>query len=105
MHHHVEEMKDSDNKDRLPNMPKGGGEADDHHEVVAERSTMNHDHSIIGISLVAGFIFMLLVDQLGGYMHSKSSTGKYPCVARVQVSIHVLQESFFVTCILCPWSA
>ncbi|XP_059171361.1 zinc transporter ZIP9-like [Physella acuta] len=30
-------------------------------------------HSIIGITLVAGFIFMLLVDQIGGSMHSHSA--------------------------------
>ncbi|KAH9519508.1 hypothetical protein Btru_002895, partial [Bulinus truncatus] len=30
-------------------------------------------HSIIGITLVAGFIFMLLVDQIGGNMHSHST--------------------------------
>lgn len=30
-------------------------------------------HSIIGVTLVAGFIFMLLVDQIGGSMHSHSA--------------------------------
>lgn len=38
----------------------------DHH------SDMLEQHSIIGVSLVTGFIFMLLVDQLGGSMHSHS---------------------------------
>ncbi|CAG5117495.1 unnamed protein product [Candidula unifasciata] len=35
-------------------------------------SDMLEKHSTIGISLVTGFIFMLLVDQLGGSMHAHS---------------------------------
>ncbi|BFZ12406.1 hypothetical protein BsWGS_15445 [Bradybaena similaris] len=35
-------------------------------------SDMLEQHSIIGVSLVTGFIFMLLVDQLGGSLHSQS---------------------------------
>ena len=31
---------------------------------------MSEEHSKIGVSLVTGFIFMLLVDQIGGSMHS-----------------------------------
>ena len=34
------------------------------------------DHSIIGITLVAGFIFMLLVDQIGGGGHFHAPSGK-----------------------------
>lgn len=39
--------------------------------------SMIDDHSLIGITLVSGFIFMLLVDQIGGGGHHiHSSTGK-----------------------------
>ena len=36
------------------------------------------DHALIGITLVSGFIFMLLVDQIGGggHMHAPSGMGK-----------------------------
>lgn len=36
---------------------------------------MSEEHSIIGITLVAGFIFMLLVDQMGGSLHSHAAAG------------------------------
>ena len=34
-------------------------------------------HTLIGISLVLGFTFMLLVDQLGGGRHSHAGMYKY----------------------------
>ena len=33
-------------------------------------------HTFIGVALVLGFIFMLLVDQLGGNTHHHSPTGE-----------------------------
>jgi len=33
-------------------------------------------HSWIGVALVLGFVFMLLVDQIGGHMHSHAGTGE-----------------------------
>ena len=33
---------------------------------------MGEEHNMIGISLVFGFVFMLLVDQIGGSLHSHS---------------------------------
>lgn len=36
---------------------------------------MEGNHSIIGITLVTGFIFMLLVDQMGGSLHAHSVPG------------------------------
>ena len=32
-------------------------------------------HSLIGVALVLGFVFMLLVDQIGGSVHSRASSG------------------------------
>lgn len=46
-----------------------------HHDHAEGHHDMTEEHSIIGISLVAGFIFMLLVDQMGGNMHSHSASG------------------------------
>ncbi|KAL8589690.1 hypothetical protein ACOMHN_027198 [Nucella lapillus] len=51
-----------------------------HHDAAAQghvehQHDMTEEHSIIGISLVVGFIFMLLVDQLGGSMHSHAASG------------------------------
>ena len=51
-------------------------EADKDHQHGHEHHDMTEEHSIIGISLVVGFIFMLLVDQMGGSLHSHSSSGK-----------------------------
>lgn len=34
-------------------------------------------HSLIGVTLVSGFIFMLIVDQIGGaHSHASAPTGK-----------------------------
>ncbi|RUS78261.1 hypothetical protein EGW08_013977 [Elysia chlorotica] len=44
-------------------MYSNGGAHDHDHD-------MSEEHSKIGVSLVTGFIFMLLVDQIGGSMHS-----------------------------------
>ena len=33
-------------------------------------------HSWIGVALILGFVFMLLVDQIGGHMHSHASAGE-----------------------------
>jgi len=57
------------------------GSAHDHH-------VHNHDHSHgaesggdlhswIGVALVLGFVFMLLVDQIGGSIHSRGSAGEF----------------------------
>ena len=45
------------------------------HEHGHEHHDMTEEHSIIGITLVVGFIFMLLVDQMGGNFHSHSAPG------------------------------
>jgi len=53
---------------------KAGAESEHDHE-----HSMIDDHSLIGITLVSGFIFMLLVDQIGGGGHHiHSSSGLYP---------------------------
>ncbi|CAG5136391.1 unnamed protein product [Candidula unifasciata] len=44
--------------------------AEAHHEHGGESHALIEKHSVIGISLVTGFIFMLLVDQIGGSMHA-----------------------------------
>lgn len=37
-------------------------------------------HAYIGVSLVLGFVFMLLVDQIGSsHMHSSSGDGRFAC--------------------------
>ncbi|BFZ07805.1 hypothetical protein BsWGS_10844 [Bradybaena similaris] len=43
------------------------------HEHGSDSHPLIEKHSVIGISLVTGFIFMLLVDQIGGSMHSHSA--------------------------------
>ncbi|XP_046550933.1 zinc transporter ZIP9-B-like [Haliotis rubra] len=49
---------------------EGEGGHDHHHD---HKHDMSEEHSRIGISLVTGFIFMLLVDQIGGsHMHGAS---------------------------------
>ncbi|XP_005097024.1 zinc transporter ZIP9 [Aplysia californica] len=50
---------------------------DHHHD-------MGEEHSKIGISLVTGFIFMLLVDQIGGNMHSHSVSNDAEATGTVQ---------------------
>ncbi|KAK7104237.1 zinc transporter ZIP9-like [Littorina saxatilis] len=57
-----------------------GGVGTDHdHEHEQGHDHKNHnmmeEHSIIGISLVVGFVFMLLVDQMGGNFHSHAPPG------------------------------
>ncbi|GFS25552.1 zinc transporter ZIP9-like [Elysia marginata] len=42
----------------------------DAHDEHDHDHNMSEEHSKIGVSLVTGFIFMLLVDQIGGSMHS-----------------------------------
>jgi hypothetical protein len=34
-------------------------------------------HSWIGVALVLGFVFMLLVDQIGGSIHARGSAGLF----------------------------
>jgi solute carrier family 39 (zinc transporter), member 9 len=51
--------------------PVAGADHDHHH---AEESGSDL-HSWIGVALVLGFVFMLLVDQIGGSMHSRSTAG------------------------------
>lgn len=33
-------------------------------------------HSLIGVTLVLGFVFMLLVDQIGGSLHARGNSGR-----------------------------
>ena len=49
----------------------------DSHEGHAHR--LIDDHSLIGITLVSGFIFMLLVDHIGGGSHMHAPSGKCSC--------------------------
>ena len=44
--------------------------ADEHHHGDHEHEHGSDIHSYIGVSLVLGFIFMLLVDQIGGGNHA-----------------------------------
>ena len=55
----------------VPTEKKEAVESHDHHD-----HGMENNHSIIGVTLVVGFIFMLLVDQIGG-SHMHGSTGLY----------------------------
>ena len=45
----------------------------DHHEGHTHR--LIDDHSLIGVTLVSGFIFMLFVDQIGGGGHMHAPSG------------------------------
>ncbi|ESO85664.1 hypothetical protein LOTGIDRAFT_177546 [Lottia gigantea] len=47
--------------------------AEKHEHEHGHHHDMSEEHSKIGISLVAGFIFMLLVDQIGGGHHHSST--------------------------------
>ncbi|XP_050405555.1 zinc transporter ZIP9-B [Patella vulgata] len=70
-YHHVEKLapetiRRNANIKLIHSNVKEDGLEDSHHD-------MSEEHSRIGISLVAGFIFMLLVDQLGGsHFHAAS---------------------------------
>lgn len=65
----------------------------DHSHVVAE-SVHNHTHSVsdnhtvIGVTLVAGFIFMLLVDQIGGGHMSASDAEANGATPTIQQNRH-----------------
>ncbi|XP_076463398.1 zinc transporter ZIP9-like [Babylonia areolata] len=92
-HHHTDEVVPVNvvqkAADRGPAAAVGGGgvetkvgDDDDgvadstaHHHHHDQHHDMTEEHSIIGITLVAGFIFMLLVDQMGGSVHSHSAAG------------------------------
>ena len=65
--HHEHEKQETKDKE----LNQQGTEASHHHE-----HSMIDDHSLIGITLVSGFIFMLLVDQIGGggHIHAPSGT-------------------------------
>ncbi|KAK3092615.1 hypothetical protein FSP39_004999 [Pinctada imbricata] len=55
---------------------KKGEESHDKNESHEHSHSMVDSHSMIGVTLVAGFIFMLLVDQIGGsHMHAPSNAG------------------------------
>uniref|UniRef100_A0A2C9JUE1 Zinc transporter ZIP9 n=1 Tax=Biomphalaria glabrata TaxID=6526 RepID=A0A2C9JUE1_BIOGL len=79
-HEHVHEHAREVNSNQALNIPE---EKDIHkekpvHEDAAPAPEHSHEnkleaHSVIGITLVSGFIFMLLVDQIGGNMHAHSS--------------------------------
>lgn len=64
------------------NTPAHSGKGKDVAKVAPESEhdhehSMIDDHSLIGITLVSGFIFMLLVDQIGGgshHMHTPAGT-------------------------------
>ncbi|GFN96556.1 Zinc transporter zip9-like [Plakobranchus ocellatus] len=55
-------------KREMPEAQKEGHETG--HASHSHHHDMSEEHSKIGVSLVLGFIFMLLVDQIGGSMHS-----------------------------------
>lgn len=66
-HHH-------ETKEKEAGAQHGGDEGTEaNHE---HAHSMIDDHSLIGITLVSGFIFMLLVDQIGGggHMHAPADT-------------------------------
>ena len=51
--------------------------ADEHHHDHDHGAESGAElHSWIGIALVLGFVFMLLVDQIGGSIHARGSTGE-----------------------------
>ncbi|XP_033735187.1 zinc transporter ZIP9-B-like isoform X3 [Pecten maximus] len=57
----------------VPNKEEGAHTGDDHAH--SHTHSVSDNHTIIGVTLVAGFIFMLLVDQIGGG-HTHVSTEK-----------------------------
>jgi len=56
-------------------------------------------HSIIGVALVLGFVFMLLVDQIGGNIHSSrsstsdpSGSGRHKVTATIGLVVHAAAD-------------
>lgn len=93
---HVERNADLQ-AERQPLSVQKGGVADSGKDVVGDDKSpaaaltdhhhhhdMSEEHSKIGISLVTGFIFMLLVDQIGGNAHSHSMSSDMESTGHVQ---------------------
>jgi len=54
------------------------------HSEAAPKPAQDHStevHSLIGVALVLGFVFMLLVDQIGGSIHASRSSGGMCCAS------------------------
>lgn len=66
-HHHEDEAKSS----QVDNAVKKVA------DVVTEHSHGTELHTWIGVALVIGFIFMLLVDQLSGGVHHHTPVGRH----------------------------
>jgi len=86
-HDHTLELKEMEHKEPvevkesvvLAGAVEHSTDAHEHHS-----DDMANAHSMIGVSLVTGFIFMLLVDQIGGNMHSHSSGNEVEAAGAVQ---------------------
>lgn len=84
-HHHHIEAKAVIGDSKKPEIDAIKQKADLHVDshsaghAAAPKSSSEHStevHSLIGVALVLGFVFMLLVDQIGGNIHfSRSSSG------------------------------
>lgn len=72
-HHHEEELKHATGE-KLAEGAAGEDTSAHHHH--AHPHSRVDTHTTIGIALVVGFIFMLLVDQIGGGSHSHVTTGE-----------------------------
>lgn len=73
-------------------------------EAAHEAHDHEHDHgtelhSWIGVALVLGFVFMLLVDQIGGSIHSRTSGGQANTLNMVIIiSYEALWVQLLVVC-------
>jgi zinc transporter 9 len=73
--HHLHAKELSEGMNEVPGLANPG-EAGHNHD---EESSLEM-HSWIGVALVLGFVFMLLVDQLSGGGHVHGGNGQY-CIA------------------------
>ncbi|KAL8621488.1 hypothetical protein ACOMHN_058249 [Nucella lapillus] len=90
--------------DQIINLQGIAGIDHDHDHVPLGHHDMEEEHSIIGVSLVAGFIFMLLVDQMGGSLHAHATkddsqlpsmsgtTGRNKMTATVGLVVHAAAD-------------
>lgn len=79
-------------------------DAHDSHHTHTSRS--ENAHKVIGVSLVIGFVFMLLVDQLGGgHSHGGSSSGEsaWPGIVKVRIDKCINFLSLCCDCGLCKF--
>jgi hypothetical protein len=86
--HHEHEKQETKDKEHAHE----GTEASHHHH----EHSMIDDHSLIGITLVSGFIFMLLIDQIGGGGHIHAPAGIFLYyINYLSTSVHNITRTYW----------